>query len=127
VSGERDLRQSRSRITMVNGFTPRGCGPQHREEGQAHDHHDCGAHAPPGLKQHLIPGRAGASLESAITVTFKSVTMRPICGRDELELFCTLPYVLNDEIADDLDAGRRRPEWMWVALDDDRVIARAVW
>jgi RimJ/RimL family protein N-acetyltransferase len=60
-------------------------------------------------------------------VTNQNLTMRPICGREELELFCSLPYVLNDEIADDLDAGRRRPEWMWLALDDDRVLARAAW
>src|ERR1700722_3216883 len=53
--------------------------------------------------------------------------MRPIRGREELELFCSLPYVLNDEIADDLDAGRRRLEWMWVALDAGRVVARAAW
>jgi hypothetical protein len=96
--------------------------------GNAHDHHDCGAHVPPpGLRQHLIPERAGASLESAFIVMYKDLTMRPICGREELELFCNLPYVLNDEIADELDAGRRRPEWMWVALDDDRVLARAAW
>ncbi|MGH3730689.1 MAG: GNAT family N-acetyltransferase [Micromonosporaceae bacterium] len=55
------------------------------------------------------------------------VTLRPITGRDELDLFCQLPYVLNDELADDLDAGRRRPHWMWLALRDGRVVARAAW
>ncbi|MEU3543783.1 GNAT family N-acetyltransferase [Streptomyces paromomycinus] len=53
--------------------------------------------------------------------------MRPITGRAELDLFCRLPYVLNDELADDLAAGRRRPEWMWVALRGDRLLARVAW
>lgn len=55
------------------------------------------------------------------------LTLRPITGRDELDLFTRLPYVLNDELADDLAAGRRRPEWMWVALRGDRLVARAAW
>jgi len=55
------------------------------------------------------------------------MTMRPITGREELDLFNQLPYVLNEELADDLAQGRRRPEWMWVALRGDRVLARAAW
>lgn len=55
------------------------------------------------------------------------LTMRPITGCEELDLFSQLPYVLNDEFADDLAAGRRRPEWMWVALRGDRLLARAAW
>ena len=55
------------------------------------------------------------------------VTMRPITGRDEIDLFCRLPYTLNEELADDLESGRRRPEWMWVALRGDRLVARAAW
>lgn len=55
------------------------------------------------------------------------LTMRPITGHDELDLFRQLPYALNEELADDLAAGRRRPEWMWVALRGDRLLARAVW
>ena len=55
------------------------------------------------------------------------LTLRPITGPDELDLFNTLPYVLNDEIGDDLAAGRRRPEWLWLALRGDRVVARAGW
>jgi RimJ/RimL family protein N-acetyltransferase len=55
------------------------------------------------------------------------LTLRPITGRDELDLFSALPYVLNDELAGDLDAGRRRPAWMWVALRGDRLLARAAW
>jgi hypothetical protein len=35
---------------------------------------------------------------------------RPISGRDELDLFLRLTYTLDDELADDLDAGRRRAE-----------------
>ncbi|MGW0822234.1 GNAT family N-acetyltransferase [Streptomyces sp. NPDC002845] len=53
--------------------------------------------------------------------------MRPITGREELDLFSRLPYVLNEELADDLAAGRRRPEWMWVALRGDHLLARAAW
>ncbi|MFD0576908.1 hypothetical protein [Dactylosporangium darangshiense] len=54
-------------------------------------------------------------------------TLRPISGRDELDLFRRLPYVLNSELDGDLTAGRRRAEWLWVALDGDRVVARAGW
>jgi RimJ/RimL family protein N-acetyltransferase len=53
--------------------------------------------------------------------------LRPIAGREEIELFRSLPYVLNDELAGDLDAGRRRPEWMWMALRGDRLVARLAW
>ncbi|GAA1008142.1 N-acetyltransferase [Acrocarpospora pleiomorpha] len=60
-------------------------------------------------------------------MTQNDLTMRPIVGREELELFCRLPYVLNDELADDLDSGRRRPEWMWIALRGDRLVARLAW
>ncbi|MFG3689566.1 GNAT family N-acetyltransferase [Micromonospora sp. NPDC047740] len=38
-----------------------------------------------------------------------------------------MPYVLNDELGSDLAAGRRRPEWLWLALRGDRVVARAGW
>jgi len=55
------------------------------------------------------------------------LTVRPITGPDELDLFNSLPYVLNDEIGGDLAAGRRRPEWLWLALRGDRVVARAGW
>ncbi|MFW6693499.1 GNAT family N-acetyltransferase [Streptomyces sp. MAR4 CNX-425] len=55
------------------------------------------------------------------------LTVRPLSGPGELGLFSRLPYVLNEELADDLAAGRRRPEWMWVALRGDRLVARAAW
>jgi RimJ/RimL family protein N-acetyltransferase len=51
---------------------------------------------------------------------------RPIAAA-EVPLFTSLPYVLNHELADDLADGRRHPEWMWVALDGDRVVARVAW
>ena len=35
------------------------------------------------------------------------LTLRPITGPDELNLFNSLPYVLNDEVGGDLAAGRR--------------------
>lgn len=56
-----------------------------------------------------------------------NLTMRPITGREEIGLFNQLPYVLNEELADDLAQGRRRPEWMWAALRGDRLLARAAW
>lgn len=62
-----------------------------------------------------------------MTVEQNDLTMRPITGREELDLFSQLPYVFNGELADDLAAGRRRPAWMWVALRGDRLLARAAW
>lgn len=56
-----------------------------------------------------------------------TLTVRPIIGSDELDLFCRIRYVLNDELAGDLEAGRRRPEWLWVALRGDRLVARVAW
>jgi RimJ/RimL family protein N-acetyltransferase len=53
------------------------------------------------------------------------LTIRPITGSDELDLFRTLTYTLDGELADDLAEGRRRPRWMWVALRDGRLVARA--
>jgi RimJ/RimL family protein N-acetyltransferase len=55
------------------------------------------------------------------------LVLRPISGPDELNLFNQFRYVLNSEVGDDLAAGRRRPEWLWVALRGDRVVARAGW
>jgi RimJ/RimL family protein N-acetyltransferase len=55
------------------------------------------------------------------------LTIRPITGPEELELFNRLPYVQNHEVADDLAEGRRRPSWMWMALDGDRLLARMSW
>ncbi|MGX1486444.1 GNAT superfamily N-acetyltransferase [Streptomyces griseus] len=55
------------------------------------------------------------------------LTIRPLTGADELGLFRRLSYVLDHELADDLATGRRRPEWMWVALRGDRVLGRLSW
>ena len=55
------------------------------------------------------------------------LVLRPITGPDELDLFNRFPYVLNDELAGDLTAGHRRPQWLWLALRGDRVVARAGW
>jgi RimJ/RimL family protein N-acetyltransferase len=68
-----------------------------------------------------------SSPECALTVEQHDLIMRPIAGREELDLFCRLPYGLNHELDDDLVAGRRRPEWMWVALRGDRLVARVAW
>lgn len=55
------------------------------------------------------------------------LVIRPLTGPGELALFRTIPYVLDHELEDDLAGGLRRPEWMWVALRGDRVLARAAW
>jgi hypothetical protein len=55
------------------------------------------------------------------------IMIRSITGAGELDLFCALDYIFNDELADDLAAGRRRPEWMWVALRGEHLLARAAW
>ena len=55
------------------------------------------------------------------------LTLRPITGPEELDLFNRLHDALDDELAGDLADGRRRPEWMWVALRGDRLVARAAW
>jgi RimJ/RimL family protein N-acetyltransferase len=65
--------------------------------------------------------------ENALISYQHELTVRPITGPDELDLFNSLPYVLNDEVEGDLAAGRRRPEWLWLALRGDRVVARAGW
>ncbi|MFE6132427.1 GNAT family N-acetyltransferase [Streptomyces sp. NPDC056437] len=54
-------------------------------------------------------------------------TVRALSGPDELPLFQRLSYVLDHELEDDLATGRRRPEWMWVALRGERVLARLSW
>ncbi|MFI6267681.1 GNAT family N-acetyltransferase [Micromonospora zamorensis] len=55
------------------------------------------------------------------------VTIRPITGPDEIALFNRLPYTINHELDDDLADKRRRPEWMWMALRGDRLLARVAW
>jgi len=62
-----------------------------------------------------------------LTLHHPELTLRPITGPDELDLFNSLPYVLNDQVGGDLAAGRRRPQWLWLALRGDRVVARAGW
>jgi RimJ/RimL family protein N-acetyltransferase len=66
-------------------------------------------------------------MENAVSVHQHDLTVRPITGPEEVDLFNSLPYVLNDEVGDDLAARRRRPAWLWLALRGDRVVARAGW
>ena len=65
--------------------------------------------------------------ETALTTQHNDLTIRPITGPDELDLFNRFPYRLNEELAADLDKGHRRPEWLWLALRDGRLAARAGW
>ncbi|KQM82560.1 GNAT family N-acetyltransferase [Agromyces sp. Leaf222] len=54
--------------------------------------------------------------------------IRTLSSIDELDFFNGLPYTLNHEIADDLEQGRRRPEWTWIAERDGRLLGRlALW
>ncbi|MEU4471464.1 GNAT family N-acetyltransferase [Micromonospora sp. NPDC023888] len=62
-----------------------------------------------------------------MSTALDTVTIRPLTGPDEVALFNRLPYTINHELADDLAAQRRRPEWMWVALHGDRLLARVAW
>jgi hypothetical protein len=62
-----------------------------------------------------------------LTQHHEDLTLRPITGPDELGLFNRLSYVLDPELAGDLESGRRHPQWMWVALLGDRLVARAAW
>lgn len=62
-----------------------------------------------------------------MTVQHDDLTIRPITGPGELDLFNRFPYRLNEELAADLDNGHRRPEWLWIALRDGRLAARAGW
>ncbi|MFJ8751745.1 GNAT family N-acetyltransferase [Streptomyces sp. NPDC102441] len=55
------------------------------------------------------------------------LTIRPLTGADELGLFLRLSYTLDHEVAGDLATGRRRPEWMWVALRGGHVVGRIAW
>ncbi|WP_328941997.1 GNAT family N-acetyltransferase [Streptomyces sp. NBC_00250] len=55
------------------------------------------------------------------------LVIRPLAGPEELDLFLRLTYTLDHELADDLATGRRLPEWMWVALDGDRLLGRLSW
>jgi GNAT superfamily N-acetyltransferase len=59
--------------------------------------------------------------------TDNDLTFRQITGPAELGLFNRLPYKLNDELAADLEQGHRRPGWLWMALQDGRLVARAGW
>jgi len=55
------------------------------------------------------------------------LTIRPLQRREELNLFCSIAYAINHEIESDLDAGRRRLEWLWVALRGDQLVGRIGW
>jgi RimJ/RimL family protein N-acetyltransferase len=62
-----------------------------------------------------------------LTAARGDLVIRPIASAKELDLFCGLSYTLDHELAYDLARGLRRPERMWVALRDGRLVARAAW
>ena len=55
------------------------------------------------------------------------ITVRPLNGREDLDLFRSIPYGLNNELEGDLDAGRRRLEWLWVAQRAKHLVGRVGW
>ena len=55
------------------------------------------------------------------------LTVRPISGPAELDLFRRLSYTLDHELPHDLETANRRPEWMWVAMRGGELVARAAW
>ncbi|MGW3909918.1 GNAT family N-acetyltransferase [Streptomyces sp. NPDC005070] len=55
------------------------------------------------------------------------MSYRPLTDPTEIDLFCQFSYVLDHELTDDFASGCRRPEWTWVALDGDRLLARLAW
>ncbi|MFJ7196495.1 MULTISPECIES: GNAT family N-acetyltransferase [unclassified Streptomyces] len=62
-----------------------------------------------------------------MTLATQELTIRPLAGPEELGLFRRLSYTLDHELADDLESGRRRLEWMWVAMRGERLVARIAW
>jgi hypothetical protein len=62
-----------------------------------------------------------------VTLQDSDLTIRPITGPGELDLFTRLPYELNGELEDDLRDGHRQPDWLWMALRDGHLVARAGW
>lgn len=65
--------------------------------------------------------------ETVLIQPQSDMTIRPITGAEEVSLFRTLTYTLDDELGTDLARGNRRPQWMWIALRGGRVVARAAW
>jgi len=72
----------------------------------------------------VAPHRRSSRIQHQMT---QRVSFHPLSGPAELDTFFQLSYVLDHEVAEDLEVGRRRPEWMWVAKRGDRVLARLAW
>jgi hypothetical protein len=62
-----------------------------------------------------------------LTSHHDDLTIRPITGPGELDLFNRFPHPFNEELAGDLRDGHRRPGWLWIALRDGHLAARAGW
>ena len=87
----------------------------YEEGGLSHVRHERCARVLPGQPAELIPERAGRlQTENALIAHQHDLTLRPITGPDELDLFNSLPYVLNDEVGWRL-GGRAPPPGMAVA------------
>ena len=68
-----------------------------------------------------------ATLEKSLPTNTRTVSVRPLSEPAELDTFLQLSYVLDHELMADLELGRRRPEWLWVAERGNRVVARMAW
>src|SRR5215469_3838662 len=134
VAAPRSARPNRFACVTHRGLAscpPSPCGRGGRSEkgGRADECHHDRAPALPRALTTSRPGRGRAPppKECGLTTQDTDLTIRPITGPGELELFTTLPYRLNEELADDLKLGRRQPEWLWMALRDGHLVARAAW
>ncbi len=115
------------RFNLWSQTAPRLRG-QRKRGGRCHVRRIRSVPALPRGRPGLTPGRAGRlAKETALTTQHNDLTIRPITGPDELDLFNRLPYRLNEELASDLDKGHRRPEWLWLARRGGRLAARAGW
>ncbi|MGW8327651.1 GNAT family N-acetyltransferase [Streptomyces sp. NPDC055808] len=75
----------------------------------------------------MVPRLTAPWGDPLLSNTASDTVFRPLAGPEELGLFQQLSYVLDHEVEDDLTTGRRTPQWMWVALRGDRVLARVSW
>lgn len=74
-----------------------------------------------------MPARQRGVSVHALTSAQHDLIIRPVAGHGELALFCRIPYLLNEELDDDLDQGRRHLDWLWMALRGGELAARAAW
>ena len=60
-------------------------------------------------------------------VRIRHATPSEMAAPPEFTVGDPVGFVGADQFADEVAAGRMRPEWTWFALDGSRVVARALW